>query len=73
MLHLLAERCVLDRGCRIRTLTLPDRFIQQNKPESMYAEAELDRAAILATAEAAIGLATIARQPEIVRLHRLRE
>jgi 1-deoxy-D-xylulose-5-phosphate synthase len=64
---------VLDRGCRIRTLTLPDRFIQQNKPEAMYAEAELDRTAIIATAEAAIGLGTIARLPEIVRLHRLRE
>jgi 1-deoxy-D-xylulose-5-phosphate synthase len=73
VLHLLAERGILDRGCRIRTLTLPDRFIQQDKPEAMYAEAELDRTAILAAAEAAIGLGTIERQPEIVRLHRLRE
>ena len=32
----------LDRGLKIRTLTLPDMFQDQDKPEAMYAAAGLD-------------------------------
>src|SRR4029079_10588761 len=32
VLHALAREGLLDRGLKVRTLTLPDRFIEQNKP-----------------------------------------
>ena len=47
----------LDRGLKIRPMVLPDRFIDQDKPGVMYAEAGLDRAAIVATAMSALGVA----------------
>jgi 1-deoxy-D-xylulose-5-phosphate synthase len=46
VLHALAENGVLDRGLKIRTLTLPDVFQDQDKPELMYAAAHLDAEAI---------------------------
>jgi 1-deoxy-D-xylulose-5-phosphate synthase len=36
-------------------LTLPDRFIEQNKPKTMYAEAGLDAPGIVAAVFAALG------------------
>jgi 1-deoxy-D-xylulose-5-phosphate synthase len=48
VLHALAERGVLDRGLKIRTLTLPDLFQDQDKPEAMYAAAHLDAESITA-------------------------
>jgi 1-deoxy-D-xylulose-5-phosphate synthase len=55
VLHALAREGLLDRGLKIRTLTLPDRFIEQNKPKAMYAEAGLDAAGIVAAVFAALG------------------
>ncbi|MFM8939933.1 MAG: transketolase C-terminal domain-containing protein, partial [Phenylobacterium sp.] len=55
VLQMLAARGVLDRGLRIRTLTLPDVFQDQDKPEAMYAEAGLDAAGIAAAAFGALG------------------
>ena len=66
VLHALAAEGLLDRGLKIRTLTLPDRFIEQNKPAAMYAEAKLDAANIAATVLAALGRE--AGGAEIVRL-----
>ena len=40
-LNLLSNSAKLDSGLKIRTLTLPDRFIAHATPEEMYAEAEL--------------------------------
>ena len=37
--QLLAEEGVFDRGLKFRSMVLPDRFIQQDTPERMYAEA----------------------------------
>ena len=34
---------------------MPDYFIEQNKPQAMYAEAGLDAASIVATVFAALG------------------
>jgi 1-deoxy-D-xylulose-5-phosphate synthase len=48
VLHYLARSGGLDRGRMVRTLTLPDRFIDQASPAEMYAEAGL-RAADIAT------------------------
>jgi 1-deoxy-D-xylulose-5-phosphate synthase len=41
VLHYLARSGGLDRGRLVRTLTLPDRFIDQASPAEMYAEAGL--------------------------------
>lgn len=55
VLHLLAERGVLDAGLKIRTLTLPDRFQDHDKPEAMYAEAGLNAPHIAAAVFDALG------------------
>ena len=48
VMRILSEGGLLDRGLRVRSLVLPDRFIDQNSPAAMYAEAGLDHRAILA-------------------------
>jgi 1-deoxy-D-xylulose-5-phosphate synthase len=53
---MLAARGALDRGLKVRTLTLPDIFQDQDKPDIMYAQADLDADAIVATALLAMGL-----------------
>jgi 1-deoxy-D-xylulose-5-phosphate synthase len=55
VLHFLSRDGLLDRGLKIRTLALPDRFLDQDSPERMYETAGLDAKAILATALAALG------------------
>ena len=55
VLQALAREGLLDRGLKVRTLHLPDRFIEQNKPQAMYEEAGLDEAGILAAVFAALG------------------
>ena len=55
VLHALAERGVLDRGLKIRTLTLPDIFQDQDKPEVMYAQAGLDADGSVRAALGALG------------------
>jgi len=49
-LHRLAALGELDKGLKIRTLTLPDYFQDHAAPEKQYAEAGLDAAAIARTA-----------------------
>ena len=44
---------MLDRGLKVRTMTLPDRFQDQDKPERMYAAAGLDAKGIVAKVLAA--------------------
>ena len=56
VLQMLAERGALDRGLKVRTLTLPDIFQDQDKPEVMYAQAGLDAEGIVRTALAALGV-----------------
>jgi 1-deoxy-D-xylulose-5-phosphate synthase len=55
VLTLLAQAGVLDNGLKIRTLTLPDVFQDQDKPERLYAAAGLDAKAIVAKAVEALG------------------
>ncbi|MFY0614599.1 MAG: 1-deoxy-D-xylulose-5-phosphate synthase [Hyphomicrobiaceae bacterium] len=55
VLGLLADEGLLDRGLKVRTLVLPDSFIEQEKPEKMYEVAGLDRNGIVAKALAALG------------------
>ncbi|MCA3712430.1 1-deoxy-D-xylulose-5-phosphate synthase [Phenylobacterium sp.] len=55
VLQMLAARGALDGGLKVRTLTLPDVFQDQDKPELMYAQAGLDAAGIAAAAFGALG------------------
>ena len=55
VLQYLARAGLLDRGLKVRTLALPDRFIEQDAPYKMYDEAGLNAAQIVATALAALG------------------
>jgi 1-deoxy-D-xylulose-5-phosphate synthase len=49
VLAFLAHEGALDRGLKIRTLTLPDAFQDHDKPEIMYAQAGLNAAGIVST------------------------
>ncbi len=51
----LATVGAVDAGLKVRTLALPDRFIDHGKPEAMYAAAGLDAAGIFKAAFAALG------------------
>jgi 1-deoxy-D-xylulose-5-phosphate synthase len=53
----LARTGQFDEGLRFRSMMLPDRFIEHDKPERQYEEAGLDARAIVATALAALGRA----------------
>jgi 1-deoxy-D-xylulose-5-phosphate synthase len=55
VLQYLAGEGLLDRGLKIRPMTLPDVFIDHDKPEKMYEKAGLDAAHIVATVLAALG------------------
>jgi 1-deoxy-D-xylulose-5-phosphate synthase len=55
VLHRLSSWGLLDEGLRVRTLVLPDRFLDQDKPEAMYAAAGLDANAIVARVFEALG------------------
>jgi len=59
VLHALAEHGALDRGVKIRTLTLPDIFQDQDKPDLMYAQAGLDADGIVRAALSAMGVDAI--------------
>jgi 1-deoxy-D-xylulose-5-phosphate synthase len=54
-LQTLAEHGVLDRGLKIRSMVLPDFFIDQDSPNAMYAKAGLDAKGIVAKAFEALG------------------
>lgn len=59
VLHELANAGLLDGGLAARTMTLPDRFIDQADPDAMYADAGLTAADIAAMALQAVGHAAI--------------
>ena len=55
VMQYLALEGLLDRGLKLRPLTLPDFFIDQDSPEKMYEVAGLDAKSIVATALNALG------------------
>jgi 1-deoxy-D-xylulose-5-phosphate synthase len=57
VLQHLATAGLLDRGLKVRPMTLPDRFIEHDTPQRQYAEAGLDAKAVVATVLAALGRA----------------
>jgi 1-deoxy-D-xylulose-5-phosphate synthase len=48
VLQTLAEQGVLDHGLKVRSMVLPDIFIDQDSPAAMYAKAGLDAKGIVA-------------------------
>ena len=54
VLEHLSEAGLLETGARVRTMTLPDVFQDQDKPERLYAQAGLDAKAIIAKALSAL-------------------
>ncbi len=55
VLQTLADHGALDRGLKVRTLVLPDTFIDQDTPAKMYEQAGLDARGIVAKAFEALG------------------
>ncbi len=55
VLQSLAEHGVLDAGCKVRCMVLPDVFIDQDTPAAMYATAGLDARGIVAKVFEALG------------------
>ncbi len=55
VLHALARAGLLDKGLKVRPLTLPDHFIDQDKPAKQIETAGLDKAQIAAAALSALG------------------
>jgi len=55
VLHQLARDGLLDRGLKIRPLTLPDRFQDHDSPKAQYEDAGLDARHIVEAALAALG------------------
>lgn len=55
VLQFLAMEGLLDHGLKVRPLVLPDVWMEQAKPDAMYAKAGLDRAGIVSTVFRALG------------------
>jgi 1-deoxy-D-xylulose-5-phosphate synthase len=55
VLAALAEHGMLDRGLKVRTMALPDAFLEQDTPAAMYARAGLDAKGIVAKVFEALG------------------
>ena len=55
VLQFLSSHGLLDYGLKVRSLVLPDIWMEQAKPEVMYAKAGLDRAGIVSTVFKALG------------------
>jgi 1-deoxy-D-xylulose-5-phosphate synthase len=55
VLKFLSDEGLFDNGLKVRSMVLPDLFIDQDKPELMYAQAGLDADGIVKTVFAALG------------------
>jgi len=55
VLHALADRGLMDGKCRVRSMVLPDAYLDHDKPETMYARAGLDAKGIVAKVFEALG------------------
>jgi 1-deoxy-D-xylulose-5-phosphate synthase len=59
VMSFLAREGALDNGLKFRPMFLPDVFLDQDKPETMYAQAGLKSANIVATALDALGRTSV--------------
>ena len=55
VLHTLSEHGLLERAVKVRSMVLPDLFIDQDSPAGMYARARLDAKGIVAKVFEALG------------------
>ena len=55
VMHFMAHDGLLDRGIKVRPMTLPDIFQDHDTPEKMYQQAGLDADGIVSTALKALG------------------
>jgi len=55
VLQTLAEQGLLDRGMKVRSMVLPDVFLDQDAPAAMYATAGLDTQGIVTKVFEALG------------------
>ena len=62
VLHHLANSGGLDRGLAVRTITLPDRFIEQASPEAMYRDAVMTADDIARIALQSLGIEPLTRR-----------
>ncbi|CAN1724657.1 1-deoxy-D-xylulose-5-phosphate synthase [Hyphomicrobium sp. 1Nfss2.1] len=60
VLQFLAESGLLDRGLKVRSLVLPDTFIEHGKPDQMYEEAGINATGIVTSVLGALGRETLA-------------
>ncbi|MEM8855762.1 MAG: 1-deoxy-D-xylulose-5-phosphate synthase [Pseudomonadota bacterium] len=62
VMTVLAERGMFDNGLKVRPMMMPDVFVDQDKPEAMYAKAGLDAAGIVQTALDTLGIEAVANR-----------
>ncbi|QCK86388.1 1-deoxy-D-xylulose-5-phosphate synthase [Phreatobacter aquaticus] len=55
VLHALSDNGLLDGRCRVRSMVLPDVYLDHDKPEAMYARAGLDARGIVTKVFEALG------------------
>jgi 1-deoxy-D-xylulose-5-phosphate synthase len=60
VLRFLSESGLLDRGLKVRTMVLPDIFIEHGKPDAMYEQAGLTATGIVTTVLGALGREALA-------------
>ena len=65
VLQCLERHGLFDEGLKIRTMMLPDRFIEHDAPKEMYTAAALNAPDIVATALAALGQAHEVEAPKL--------
>ena len=59
VLQFLAESGLLDRGLKVRSLVLPDTFIEHGKPDQMYEQAGINASGIVTSVLGALGRETL--------------
>src|SRR5262249_59292423 len=69
VMQALAEAGALDRGLKVRSMVLPDAFIDQDSPNAMYAKAGLDAKGIVAKVFEALGKDIRAEAVRLARPH----
>jgi len=69
VLQAMAAEGLLDRGLKVRTMYLPDRFIDQAGPDEMYDDAGLNAQGIVATVRSALGRGADVIDLSAVRVH----
>ena len=63
VLQFMANDGLLENGLKVRAVTMPDAFLEQDKPEVQVAQAGLDAAGIVATVMSALGRADELTEP----------